>query len=29
MYSCGSDEYAGLYYVSFPVSNGMVDYEEY
>lgn len=29
MFSIGIEEDAGQYYVSFPVSNGMVDYEEY
>lgn len=28
-YSLGLDEDSGKYYVSFPVSNGSVDYEEY
>ncbi|MHC5787126.1 hypothetical protein ACYT86_14030 [Pseudomonas idahonensis] len=29
MFSMGIEEVSGQYYVSFPVSNGMVDYEEY
>lgn len=28
-YSLGFDEDSGKYYVSFPVSTGIVDYEEY
>ncbi|MDP9508745.1 hypothetical protein Q7O56_06805 [Pseudomonas protegens] len=29
MFSMGIEALSGQYYVSFPVSNGMVDYEEY
>jgi hypothetical protein len=29
MFSLGVEETTGRFYVSFPVSNGMVDYEEY
>ncbi|AXK54639.1 MULTISPECIES: hypothetical protein [Pseudomonas] len=29
MFSMGIEEVSGQHYVSFPVSNGMVDYEEY
>lgn len=29
MFSLGIEETSGRYYVSFPVSNGLADYEEY
>ncbi|VVN69955.1 hypothetical protein PS833_00345 [Pseudomonas fluorescens] len=29
LFSLGIEETSGRFYVSFPVSNGMVDYEEY
>jgi hypothetical protein len=29
LFSLGIEETFGRFYVSFPVSNGMVDYEEY
>ena len=29
LFSLGIDETSGRFYVSFPVSNGMIDYEEY
>ncbi|KAA0994812.1 hypothetical protein FQ192_11830 [Pseudomonas sp. ANT_J12] len=29
LFSIGIEETSGRFYVSFPVSNGMVDYEEY
>ncbi|KAI2679900.1 hypothetical protein [Pseudomonas sp. TNT3] len=29
LFSLGIDETSGRFYVSFPVSNGMIEYEEY